>query len=55
MQARVTKCLDEKTGKLLTMKNPCIVLEDVVCTGAFNASCPREFLSFWREIWLARV
>ena len=26
VQARVTKCLDEKTGRMLTMKNPCIVL-----------------------------
>lgn len=31
VQARVTKCLDEKTGRLLMMKNPYIVLEHVVC------------------------
>ena len=55
VQARVTKCLDEKTGKMLTMKNPCIVLEGVVCAGVYNSSCPRQFTSFWREIWLERV
>ncbi len=55
VRARVTKCLDEKTGQMLTMKNPCIVLEDVVCTGANHASCPRQFTPFWREIWLERV
>jgi hypothetical protein len=55
VQSRVTKCLDEKTGKLLTMKSPCIVLESVVCDGVFNASCPREFIPFWREIWLERI
>jgi hypothetical protein len=55
VQRRVTKCLDERTGRMLTMKSPCIVLEDVVCTGGYNASCPREFLPFWREIWLERV
>jgi hypothetical protein len=55
VQARVTKCLDEKSGKLLTMKNPCIILEDVVCAGVYNASCPRQFIPFWREIWLERV
>jgi hypothetical protein len=55
VQARVTKCLDEKTGRMLTMKNPCIVLEDIVCAGVRNASCPREFIPFWREIWLERV
>jgi hypothetical protein len=55
VQARVTKCLDEKTGRMLTMKNPCIVLDDVVCAGVYNASCPRQFIPFWREIWLDRV
>jgi len=55
VQARVTKCLDEKTGQLLTMKSPCIILEDIVCAGVYNASCPREFVPFWREIWLERV
>ena len=55
VQARVTKCLDEKTGRMLTMKNPCIVLEGVVCAGVYNASCPRQFIPFWREIWLERV
>ncbi|MFI9380538.1 hypothetical protein [Kutzneria sp. NPDC052558] len=55
VQARVDKCLDEKTGELLTMKSPCIILEDIVCAGVYNASCPREFVPFWREIWLERV
>ncbi|MFD4183423.1 hypothetical protein [Rhodococcus sp. NPDC058514] len=55
VQARVTQCLDERTGELLTMKNPCIVLEGIVCAGVYNASCPREFVPFWREIWLERV
>lgn len=55
VQARVTQCLDEKTGRMLTMKNPCIILEDVVCSGMHTANCPRQFLPFWREIWLERV
>ncbi|MFD6676918.1 hypothetical protein ACFWDA_21485 [Rhodococcus zopfii] len=55
VQARVTRCIDEGTGELLTMKNPCIVLEGITCNGALNASCPREFVPFWREIWLERV
>ena len=52
---RVERCIDEKTGKMLSMKNPCIVLEGVVCEGVYHANCPREFLPFWREIWLERV
>jgi hypothetical protein len=55
VQARVTKCIDEKTGRMLTMKNPCIVLENVVCGGGRNGNCPRQFVPFWREIWLERV
>ncbi len=52
---RVERCIDERTGKLLTMQNPCIVLDGVVCEGVYNRNCPREFLPFWREIWLERV
>lgn len=55
VRARVDRCLDEKTGRMLRMKNPCIILEDVVCAGVYNANCPREFVPFWREIWLERV
>lgn len=55
VQGRVTKCLDEKTGKMLTMKSPCILLEDVVCAGLDAGNCPREAMTFWREIWLERV
>lgn len=53
--ARVERCIDEKTGRMLTMKSPCIVLENNICAGVYNASCPREFVPFWREIWLERV
>lgn len=45
VQSRVTKCLDEKTGRMLTMKNPCILLENVVCAGVYNGSCPRQLRS----------
>jgi hypothetical protein len=52
---RVDQVIDEKTGKMLHLKNPCIILEETICTGAYNASCPRAFYAFWREIWLDRV
>ncbi|SEG73642.1 hypothetical protein SAMN05444920_104100 [Nonomuraea solani] len=55
VRARVDRCLDERTGRLLEMKTPCIVLEDVVCAGVHSLNCPREFFPFWREIWLERV
>lgn len=52
---RVERCIDEKTGRMLSMKTPCIALEGVVCDGVYHANCPREFIPFWREIWLERV
>jgi hypothetical protein len=55
VQARVEQCLDERTGRLMTMKSPCIILEKLVCSGAYTSVCPREYVPFWREIWLERV
>jgi glycosyltransferase involved in cell wall biosynthesis len=52
---RVEQIIDERTGKMLRFKNPCIVLEDVTCTGAYHRQCPRGIYPYWREIWLERV
>jgi len=52
---RVDHIIDEHTGRMIYMKNPCIVLEGIVCEGAFNANCPRSIPAYWREIWLERV
>jgi hypothetical protein len=52
---RVDRCIEESTGRMLQMKNPCIVLEDVICEGTYTAMCPRSIYAFWREIWLERV
>ena len=40
VKARATRCVDERTGRMLTMKNPCIILEDIVCEGAFTGQLP---------------
>jgi len=52
---RVDMIIDENNGRMLHMKSPCIVLEGIVCEGAFSANCPRSITSYWREIWLERV
>jgi len=56
--ARVEKIIDEKTGKMLRLKNDAIILENVVCQ-AFYARCrkfcPRSYYQYCREIWLERV
>jgi hypothetical protein len=52
---RVDHIIDERTGKMLRMKNPCVVLEGIVCEGAYNVSCPRAIPPYWREVWLERI
>jgi hypothetical protein len=52
---RVHHIVDEKTGKMLHMKYPCIVLEGVYCQSDFHRLCPRAIYSYWREGWLERV
>lgn len=52
---RVHRIIEEKTGKLITMKNPCIVLDGVVCKSEFHRLCPRAIYPFWREAWLKRA
>ena len=55
---RVTKILNEKTGELQELKNPCIILDGVVCQSRYSECrlfCPRSIYSFWREVWLEKV
>lgn len=55
---RVTKIVNERTGKMRVMKNPCIILEDAYCQSRFSECrlfCPRSIYAYWREIWLERV
>jgi hypothetical protein len=55
---RVTRILNEKTGKMQEMKTPCIILEGVVCQARYSECrlfCPRSIYPYWREIWLERV
>lgn len=58
VRSRVTQIINEKTGKMMVMKNPCIILEDVVCQGRYSECrmfCPRAIFPYWREVWLERV
>jgi len=55
---RVTKILNEKTGKMQEMKTPCIILDSVVCQARYSECrlfCPRSIYPYWREIWLERI
>ena len=52
---RVDRLLDEKTGRMIEVKTPSIILEGGVCVGDFHKLCPRQDYAFFREIWLRRV
>ncbi len=55
---RVDRLIDERTGRMIELKNDCIVLEGFVCSGDRSPSalfCPREAYPLWREAWLRRV
>jgi hypothetical protein len=51
----VRNIVDEASGKMLTMNNPCIILEGVAATGEYLGLCPQNELIFWREAWLERL
>lgn len=52
---RVRQIIDEKTGKMLYMKYPCIILEGVWCRSDYHRFCPRAIFHYWREEWLQRL
>jgi hypothetical protein len=55
---RVNRIIDEKSGKMLELKNPCMVLDGAFCRSCYSESrmfCPRAIYSYWREIWLERA
>src|SRR6266852_7773616 len=55
IQKRVNQIIDEKNGKMLSMKSPCIILEGVSCVSEYHSFCPRAIYHYWREGWLRRV
>jgi len=52
---RVNQIVGEKTGKMLRMKGPCIILEGAACVSEYHRLCPRAIYHYWREGWLRRV
>lgn len=52
---RVDRIIDERSGRLIKMKFPSIVLEGVVCKADFHRLCPRSIYPYWRESWLKRA
>jgi hypothetical protein len=58
VRRRVEKIIDERTGRMIELKNECIALEGVVCSGDYVPGrffCPRGYYPYWRECWLKRT
>jgi hypothetical protein len=54
----VRRIIDEKTGRMLDMKGPCIILEGGYCLSRYHpeaVQCPRRIPQYFREAWLERV
>lgn len=52
---RVERIIEETSGRMIEMREPCIVLHGIFCEGAFTRNCPRQITPYWREIWLERI
>ena len=55
---RITHIIEERSGRMLTMKNPCITLEGLYCRALYthySLLCSRRVTPYFREAWLRRV
>jgi hypothetical protein len=52
---RIENIIDEKTGRMLTIRRDTVILDGVICRGDYHRSCPRAIYPYWREAWLRRV
>jgi hypothetical protein len=58
VKSKVLHFLDEQTGRMVHLKRPAYILDDVFCRSSYSEcrlGCPRSIYSWWREIWLEKV
>ena len=58
VRRQLTDFIDEKTGRMASLKTPAVILEDVWCQSRYSACrvfCPRSIFSWWREAWLEKI
>jgi len=58
VRRQVTRIIDERSGRMLTMRTPCVSLEGVHCLALYSPKrmlCPRAITTYWREIYLERT
>jgi hypothetical protein len=57
VRQRVSRFVNDQDGRMIELKNDCVTLEGVVCSGDLSLPrwfCPRAILPYWRECWLRR-
>jgi len=55
---RVSRLVDDRTGRMIEISRDCVVLDGAVCSGERTVGCwfcPRQIFPYWREAWLERV
>jgi hypothetical protein len=55
VKARLSRVIAERTGELVQLSTPSVLLHGVTATGEYVAWNPENEFIFWREIWLERV
>ena len=58
VRTRIERFIDEKTGKLLKLRTPAVILDGASCQSLYSGQrilCPRAVFLWWREIWLERA
>jgi hypothetical protein len=55
---RAERFIDERSGRMVSPRNPCIILDNVGCGGGYSTGrlfCPRNIYAYWHEVWLERL
>jgi hypothetical protein len=58
VRSRVTRIIDERSGKMIPIKGKSVILDGVWCKGHYSDRrmyCPRAIYPILRETWLERV
>jgi hypothetical protein len=51
---RVTRVIEERSGKMISLANPCIILDGVTASAEYQGFGAQNEAIFWREAWLTR-
>jgi hypothetical protein len=53
--SRVTRVIDERSGKMVSLASPCVILDGVTASAEYQAFGAQNEAILWREAWLTRA